>query len=315
MLIKNRFLVFSLLVLAATAGCDKISSFFSGQPAPNNNKPLQAASPSAVSVPKPAEDSTATLPANVLAKVGDWTLTTDDFKERLKNLKEFSSQFDIKDPKSQKFQKLVLEELINQQLLVKEAEANGTGNKKDVVDAVNEFKRTILVRESINTLVGKIQATEPEAQDYYTQNKDAFVEPADWHLREIVVPTEAEAKEILIEILKGTDFAAMAKTRSKSKSAAGGGDLGIKKDLSPEMARAVASLDAGGISSVFKAPGGYTIVKLEDKKNGKLLNFADIKKDIVDGLTDLKRRQALLNHIDELKQKTNVKVNEALLAP
>ena len=306
MLTKNKFFVFFLFVLMGTAGCDKISSFFSGQSSTNNNKPVEVSSPKAI------ENSNVSLPPNALAKVGDWTLTMDDFKERLKNLKEFSPQFDIKDPKSQK---LVLDELVNQQLLIKEAEANGVGNKKDVVDAVNEFKRTVLVRESINNLVGTIQATEQEAQDYYNQNKDTFVEPADWHLREIVVPTEAEAKEILIELLKGTDFSEMAKTRSKSKSAAGGGDLGIKKDLNPGMARAVASLEAGGISSVFKGPEGYTIVKLEEKKGGKLLNFADIKKDIVDGLTDLKRRQALQSHIDELKQKTNVKVNEALLAP
>jgi len=119
----------------------------------------------------------------------------------------------------------------------------------------------------------------------------------------------------LIEVLKGTDFAEMAKTRSKSKSAASGGDLGFQKDLDPAVVRAVSSLEAGGISSVVKVPDGYAIVKLEEKKGGKLLNFADIKKDIVDGLTDLKRRQALLRHIDELKQKMNVKVNESLLTP
>jgi len=305
MAIKNKFFVFSLLVLTGTMGCDKISSFFSGQPsAKKDNKPVEVSSPQSV------QDTNSPLPANVLVKVGDWTLTTEDFKERLKNLKELSPQFDIKDAKSKK---LVLDELINQQLLIKEAETNGTAQKKDVIEAVNEFKRTALVRESINGLIGNIQATEQEAQDYYNQNKDTFVEPADWHLREIVVPTEAEAKEILIELLKGTDFAEMAKTRSKAKSAAAGGDLGFQKDLDPAVVRAVASLEAGGISSVIKVPDGYTIVKLEEKKGGKLLNFPDIKKDIVDGLTDLKRRQALLNHIDELKQKTNVKVNESLL--
>ena len=118
MLIKNKFLVFFVLVLAGTSGCDKISAFFSGQsPANKDSKPVEAASPAAVSTPavvsapKPVEDPNAPLPANVLAKVGDWTLTTDDFKERLKNLKELSPQFDIKDAKSKK---LVLEELINQ---------------------------------------------------------------------------------------------------------------------------------------------------------------------------------------------------------
>ena len=64
---------------------------------------------------------------------------------------------------------------------------------------------------------------------------------------------------------------------------------------------------------MFKGPNGYYIVKLEEKRGGKPLNFTDIKKDILDGLTDLKRRQALLNHIDELKGKVNVTINEKLL--
>ncbi|HLD69817.1 MAG TPA: peptidyl-prolyl cis-trans isomerase [Candidatus Omnitrophota bacterium] len=305
---QNKFFVFFLFVLAGASGCDKISAIFSGQPSSKENKSIEASSPLASA--KPAEDINAALPADVLARVGDWTLTMEDFNARLKNLKELAPQFDIKDAKSKK---LVLDELVNQQLLVKEAETNGTAQKKDVVEAVNEFKRTVLVRESINQLVGNIQATEQEAQDYYNQNEDVFVEPADWHLREIVVPTEAEAKEILIEVLKGTDFAETAKTRSKAKSAAAGGDLGFKKDLDPSVVRAVGSLEAGGISSVIKVPDGYAIVKLEEKKGGKPLNFTDIKKDVVDGLTDLKRRQALISHIDELKQKTNVKVNESLL--
>lgn len=302
---KNKFLVFFIFVLAGTSGCDKISAIFSGQSSPKENNPIQVSATA-----KPAEDANAPLSADVLAKVGDWTLTTEDFNARLKNLKELAPEFDIKDAKSKK---LVLDELVNQQLLVKEAETNGTAEKKEVIEAVNEFKRTVLVRESINGLVGNIQATEQEAQDYYNQNKDTFIEPANWHLREIVVPAEAEAKEILIEVLKGTDFAEIAKTRSKSKSAAAGGDLGFQKDLDLSVVRAVSSLEAGGISSVVKVPDGYAIVKLEEKKGGKPLNFADIKKDIVDGLTDLKRRQALISHIDELKQKTNVKVNESLL--
>lgn len=306
MALKNKFLLFFLFMLMTTAGCDKISSFFSGQPA-KNNKP-QVSSPAAVS-PKP-QDPSALLPADVLAQVGGWTLTAKDFEERLKNLKEMAPQFDISDPQSKK---LVLDELINQELLVKEAEAGGIAQKKEVAQAVDEFRRTVLVRENLNNLIGNIQATEQEAQDYYNQNKDTFVEPAEWHLREIVVPTQEEAKEILIEVLKGTDFAETAKTRSKSKTAASGGDLGFKKDLDPEMARAVGLLESGGISSVFKGLEGYYIIKLEEKKGGKALDFSDIKKDIVDGLTDLKRRDALMKHITELRQKTNVKVNESLM--
>ena len=303
---KKVFVFLFLSSFIGTIGCDKI---FPQKSAAKNNPPP---APAAVSAAKPVENPNAALADNVLAKVGDWTLTKSDFRERLRNLKEVVPDFDAKDVKSKK---LVLDELINQELLVKEAEQSGIAEKKEITDAVSEFKRTVLVRESVNKLVGDIKISEQEAQDYYNQNKDIFIEPAEWHLREIMVPTEQEAKDILIELLKGADFAETAKAKSKGKTAASGGDLGSQKKLDPALERAVASLEAGGTSGVFKAAdGAYYIVKLEEKKGGKPLNFADIKKDITDGLADLKRRQVLVSHIDELKQKTNIKINEAALS-
>ena len=293
-------------------GCDKLPFFSKEKDSSTDSKPAQTVSstPSSVSSAK-SEDFNASLPPNVLAKAGDWTLTVEDFQERLKNLKELAPEFDIKDPKSRK---LVLDELINQQLLVKEAEQTGVASKKEITDAIEEFKRTLFVREVINKLVGNIQTTETEAQDYYNQNKETFIEPAEWHLREIVVPTQAEAKEILIEVLKGTDFAEMAKARSKSTSASQGGDLGTVKDLQPFMAPVVVPLEVGGISSVFKGPDGYYLVKLEGKKGGKPIGFTDIKKDIMSGLKEIKQRDAVLKHIEELKKSATVKINDSLVA-
>jgi len=246
----------------------------------------------------------------MLARAGNWTLTIEDFKERLKNLKEIIPDFDVKDLESKK---LVLEELIRQQLLVMDAREKGLDNKKEIAEAVEEFKRTLLVREVANKLIEGVSATEQEAQDYYNQNKEIFVESAEWHIREIVVPTQQEAKDILIEILKGADFAETAKTHSKSKSASQGGDLGFLKELPAPYASAVATLNAGDISSVFKGPEGYCVVKLEEKRGGEPLEFPDVKADIITGLTQLKQQQAILGHIEQLRQKTPVQVNEGLL--
>ncbi len=313
MRLKKIFFTFSglaFLMAGGIFGCDKIP-FFNNKDSAKDQKfgSAVSATPPTVS-PAKIEDPNTPLPSNVLAKVGDWTLTVEDFQERLRNLKELAQDFDPKDPKSKK---LILDELVNQQLLVKEAEQKGVASKKEIVEAVDEFKRTLLVRETINKLVENIQATEAEAQDYYNQNKETFVEPAEWQLREIVVPTPAEAKEILIELLKGTDFTEMAKTRSKSKSAPQGGDLGTIKDLQPFMARAMATLEVGDISSVFKGPDGYYLVKLVGKKGGKPIGFTEIKKDLITGLKEIKQRDVVLKHIAELKQGTIVKVNDALL--
>jgi len=252
----------------------------------------------------------APLAPGVLAQVGDWTLTAEDFKQRLNNVKAAVPDFDTQNPESKR---LVLDEIVRQELLAIDAKERGLANKKEIEDAVEEFRSALLVREVASKLIENISATEKEAEDYYNQNKEVFVEAAQWRIREIVVPAQQEAKDILIELLKGADFGETAKARSKAKSAPQGGDLGPLKELPPALAKAVATLDVGDLSSVFKSPEGYSIVKLEEKRGGKPLSFSEVKADIISGLTQLKQQQAILAHIDQLRQKTPVKVNENLL--
>lgn len=297
--------------LLSFQGCDKLSSTFD---ALRKDKTKKEAVPVAVKAPG-AQPSTAPAASgeakNVMAKVGNWVLTKEDFQERLVALKELVPGYDIKDISQNK---LILEELIRQQLLVQDAEGKGLAASKDVIQAVEEFRRTILVREVATKIAEGVSATDQEAQDYYTQNKTEFIAPAQWKLREIVVDTEQQAKDILVDLLKGADFAETAKQKSKGKTASAGGDLGLVAAFEfPQMEKTVGSLAAGDISSVFAGPQGFYIVKLEGKEGGEQKEFEEIKSDIKEGLTMLKQQQAILDYIEQLRQKTPVYVNEKLL--
>lgn len=299
-----------LLLLVGILGCDKIpflSKFF---PSVVKEKSQEATPAAPVAQTAPVESAPA---ANVVAKVGSWTMTTDEFNEKLKILKEAIPDFDTSDLESKK---LVLEELVRQQLLVADAEKSGIARKREITDAIDEFRKTLLVREMASKISEGVEATDTEARDYYDKNKAQFANPAEWHIREIIVPTQEEAKEILIEILKGADFAATAQARSKSTSATNGGDLGFIKDenLKAEVRSALSSLDVGAVSSVFKGPdGNYQIVKLEEKKGGEPKKFDDVKAEVKTGLTLMKQQQKILAYIEDLKKNTTVITNEELL--
>jgi peptidyl-prolyl cis-trans isomerase C len=327
---KSTIAILSFLFLFSVAGCDKLTTlqeyFFPAKkekPAPAGvtaQKETARPEPNvSVGSPKPvAEQGEQAQPAapaamaqDVLAKVGNWTLTLSDFKDRLAALKQAVPNYDINNTEQNK---LILEELVRQELLVQEAEKKGLDKNKDIQQAVNEFRRTLLVREIAGQLTKDIKVTDEEAKEYYDANKADFAEPTQWRVREIVVDTEGEANSILADLKNGADFVEKVKEKSKSKSAWQKGDLGFKTDFDfPKMKEVVSALKVGDISSVFKGPEGYYIVKLEEKKGGEPQPFENIKEDIINGLTLLKQQKAILAHLDELRKKTDIQVNTNLL--
>lgn len=253
------------------------------------------------------------VPANVLVRIGSWTLTADEFNERLGLLKQQLPDFKEGDVNSKN---AVLEELVRQQLLVKDAEDSDVGNTKEIKDAVEDFRKTLLVQEVASRLTKEVAATEEDARAYYDANKDKFVEPITWNVSEIVVADEATAKSILVQVLQGGDFAQIAQTQSKAANAIEGGKLKpfmTGKAPFEAMQTAIANLDAGGVSGVFKGPEGEYIAKVNSKAGGDLKLFADVKKDLIYGLTMQKQQAVILNHLKELAEKNKPEYNKDLI--
>lgn len=295
--------VFGVVLFMSIAGCDKIPFLSKYFPSLKSKKAETESVPPAVTPPGLAPDT--------LARVGTWTLTVDEFKKELRAIKEALPDFDIKNLDSKK---LVLEQLIRQELLVQEAEHSGLAQEKEVLEDIDKFRRALLVQRMVGKATEGVVVAPDEIQNFYEQNKDAIAEPTEWHIREIMVPTQTEAKDILVELLKGADFAATAQAKSKSPSAAKGGDLGFVTEFKfPEMQNALATLSAGDTSNVFKGPGGYYVIKLEEKKGGKVRPLLELTDDIKTGLTISKQEKKMLDLINELKQKTTIETNEDLL--
>jgi len=251
------------------------------------------------------------LTGNELARVGGWTITLDEFNERLAALKEVLPDFDTNNLEAKK---LILDELVRQQLLVEEAEKSGLAKNEDIVAAVEEFRRTLIVREIAKNLTENIMVSDEEAKTFYEERKDQIIDPSEYRVREIVLKDQIKANEILVEVLKGSDFSELAKLNSISDSASKGGDLGfITQEPFPEMATEILALKAGETSNVFKGPQGYYIIKLEEIKVGKTIPFDEIKKEIIQSQTLLKQQEAILGHIDQIRQKIPVEVREDLL--
>lgn len=84
-------------------------------------------------------------------------------------------------------------------------------------------------------------------------------------LRIIVVSSAEQAEQILSELDKGANFAALAQKHSIDSTAADGGSLGTVtlSSLRPELRDALVGVAPGHISAVVKSPLGFTILKVE----------------------------------------------------
>ena len=309
---KEQIFCAALILVMAAPGCDLITSvkeYFHEPSDPPASQP--ALTQKKTSVQAQAKPALASMKVNTLARVGSWSITIDEFEERLEALKEVVPEYDITDPEARR---LVLDELVNQQVLVLGAEEKGLTRQKDIQAAVEEFRRTLIVREVARQLTEGIEMSDMEARAFYEENREAMVGPAQWHVREVVVASKDEATTVLTEILKGADFAEMAKQYSTGTTASQGGDLGfITQEPFPQMGSILLPLEEGDVSGVFKGPEGYYIVKLEEKKGGEAISFEEIKEDIVQSQTLLAQQRVILEHLESLKAKTNIEINEQLL--
>jgi len=204
--------------------------------------------------------------------------------------------------------------MVRRALLYQEALDRGLDRNETVLRVLEKNKRDLLVVELIREEVDKIEVSSKEIEDYYNAYKEQLKEPEERNIREIVVPTEQEAKDILIQLLQGADFATKALERSKSSSAKDGGDLGFiqkgKKSLQFDAVAFSDSLEVGKISSIFKGPDGYYIVKLEAKRGGKQKSLSEMWDDIKRGLTFLKQQDRIDNLVSKLSREARLEFYE-----
>jgi len=301
------FIGFICSILTLT-GCDKLS--FLEEYFPSLKKKAVQSESKKENVAT-SSGSRAPMKKNVLARVGGWTITIDEFTEKTKGLKEVLPEYDENDLETKK---LVLEELIRQQLLVEAAEKRGIGKKKTIADAVDEFKKTLLVRELAVEIAEKIVVTDADAKTFYKENEELFKEPAQWRIREIVVDNEGKAKELVVNVLQGADFEQIARENSISETAANGGDVGFVVEFAdPKVQNTVFTLEEGSISNVFKGDKGYYVIKLEEKEEGLLQSFDEVKEELKEGLAAMNQQQAIIDYVEDLRSKADIEINENLL--
>lgn len=170
-----------------------------------------------------------------------------------------------------------------------------------------EFEKQVVVSES-------------DLAQYFEDHKDEFARPERVRVSQIFLPAtggaderavvKARMDEILSELKQGGDFAAVAKAYSKGPEAQQGGAIGwvARGDLVQSLEEAAFGVPAAGISDVLESPGGYHILRVDERQEAGQATLEDVRKDIEPRLRAESAAQQYRNWIQELRNKSRVRV-------
>ncbi len=182
-------------------------------------------------------------------------------------------------------------------------------DKKNIADNPDFKRRLAVVRNKL--LMGfelqeeaKAAASAEAMRQTYEDAVQSMRGQEEVHARHILLESEDEAKAVLDQLKAGSDFAALAKEKSKDPGGSDGGDLGYftKDQMVPEFAEVAFKMYPGQLSNPVKTQFGWHIIKVEDKRTKQAPEFDRVKDQIETFLT----RKAQTEFISKLRKSAKI---------
>ncbi len=242
----------------------------------------------------------------VVAKVGALEIRQSELDLAVQNLDPQLAQL----PDEQK-KVAALSGAIDVKLLASGATQEGLKDSED-------FKKRMAYiegRELHNAYFRKhvIDATKPEeVKARYDKEIAALPKQEEAHARHILVKTEEEAKEIIANLDKGGDFAALAKEKSQDSNKDEGGDLGWfgRGQMVPEFEEAAFGLEKGAYTKTpVQTQFGFHVIKLEEKRDAPPPAFEQVQ----DQVKQLVMRDKYIALINKAKAEQQIEIVDPAL--
>ncbi|MDP2905527.1 MAG: peptidyl-prolyl cis-trans isomerase [Candidatus Omnitrophota bacterium] len=295
---RSRLTIFIAVIFLFLAGCDFLNVFFPAKKTVTQ-QPVAA---------KPVVKGT------VVAMVNNMPITLEELKE---DIAAYNALVPNDKPESRvttREQKIsyLKNDMVRRVLLYDDGLARGLDRSEDVSKEMDKVKQQLVLMALGKKLTDNIDVSSKDIEDYYNTYKEQLREPEKRQVREIVVNTEQEAKDLLIQLLQGADFATLAQQRSKAADAKDGGDMGFisKGDKFSQLDKAAFELEVGKVSSIFKGPEGYYIIKVEAKRGGEQKTLTQLWDDIKRMLIFLKQQQAIEDLVSKLSRDAKIEIYE-----
>jgi peptidyl-prolyl cis-trans isomerase C len=269
--------------------------------------------------------------AQVLAKVGDTTITLGDYAAALEHM----DQFDRLRYQSPERRKELLTEMINVKLLAEEAHEKGYDKDPRTQEELRSVLRDAMLKEARKGAPAPADLPADEVRAYYDAHRAEFRDPERRRVSAIVLGSEAAAQSVLDQAKKGlsaADWGVLVRSRSIDPSAKVNvpvdlaGDLGMVSPpgdlhgdtprVPQEVRMAVFSIAKVGdvAPEVVKAAGKFYVVRLTVKNEPQDRSFQEAERSIRVKLSQEKLRAREDALLAQLKAKFPVQVDDQAMS-
>jgi peptidyl-prolyl cis-trans isomerase C len=194
---------------------------------------------------------------------------------------------------SPQLREMIKNDLIGREILLQEAGRKGLTNSAEVRDQIEAARQMIIIGALRADFIKSHPSSDTETKAEYDRLKQ-LAGDTDYHLRHILVATEAEAKDVLAKIKGGANFEDLAKQEAQKAGSNSGGDLGWMNPTNfvKPFHEAVLKLSKGQITEApVRTEFGFHVIKLEETRSHKFPAFDEIKPQVEKSVMDKKLRE------------------------
>lgn len=207
-------------------------------------------------------------------------------------------------PDNEQVRRALMENLINQEVLVQEAERKGLAKTADIQTQLELARQTTLARAVIDDFLKSRPISESAIKAQYEAVKAQRGE-REYRARHILVDTEASAKDITEKLKKGEKFEELAKQSKDPGSKDKGGDLdwAAAGNYVKPFADALVKLDKGKTTDTpIQTQFGWHVIRVDDVRSTQFPPYDQVKQQIQNALQE----QEIQKMVGELRSKAKI---------
>jgi len=240
----------------------------------------------------------------ILAEVNGSTLTVGNFAM-------------IATSNQKKSKEEILNDWIDRKIVDHEALSRHYEMKAVLGNMVDRYKNQLLKNTFIKRVIApQVTISEEALKDYYLTHQKKFTKPDSFKIQQITVKSLDKAQDILDNLQKGADFSWLAKRWSVDTSVENGGEMGwlTESDMPKPVKEIVVTLKPGDVSPIIEIGSLYSIIRLQDRKEGEVEEFDKVKDAVYRACFEDQLNTILNKYVSQLKKDSEIKINDKAVA-